>query len=106
MGKKRRHAINYLAIVAALCMGSYFPRLFDVVNITTFVLFGTASRRVKARIGFQEELTLWSVFGAATTSLFWTSQGWLQWMRFFSTMGHLIMMVDHRNKVQNCMALP
>jgi len=100
MEKKRRHAINSFAITVALCMGLYFPRLFDVVNITTFVVFGTASRQVKARIGFQEGLTLWSVFGAAATSLFWTSQGWLLWMRFFSTMGHTIMMVDHRNKVQ------
>ena len=100
MEKKKRHALNSFALVLAIYMGSYFPRLFDVVNLTTFALFATASKQVKARIGFQEGLTLWSVFGAVATSLFWTSQRWLLWMRFVSTIGHTVMMVDHRNKLQ------
>ena len=97
--ENRRHSINCIAIVVALYMGSWYPRSFDVINLTTIALLGTTTRLVKSRIGFQEGLTLWSVFGAATTSLMWKSQWWLLWIRFLSTMGHTIMMVDHRFKM-------
>ena len=98
MKQMRRHAGNSVALISALYMGMYCPLLFDVVNLLTFLIFSTADIKVKRRIRFQEGLTLWSVFGTAATSILWTSQIWLVWVRVLATMGHTIMQCDNKYK--------
>lgn len=100
MKKNYRHYINSVAIISALYLGVFFPRLFDMLNLATFLTFGTVDRNAKrqAFVGFQEGLTLWSVCGTATTSIVWTSRSWLLWIRVAVTAGQTILLCDNKYK--------